>query len=142
MKSTLASALAFAAVLCVGLMMPLPSGVRALMAITDLAHAPAFALLAVLVLAVCRQCLKRSVAWAAVAAWLLVAGFGCVAEHVQGFVGRTPSWLDLQANVMGAAAGICWVLGRIASSRRRRVGLTAVACLILLAPMVRPLYGT
>jgi len=139
MRSTLASALAFAAVLSAGLMMPLPSGGRALATVTDLAHAPAFAVLAVLVLAVCRQCLKRSIGWATVAAWLLVACFGCVAEQAQGFVGRTPSWLDLQANVMGAAAGICWVLGRIAPSRRRRVGLTAVAGLILLAPMVRPL---
>jgi hypothetical protein len=66
-------------------------------------------------------------------AFALAAGCGVLTEILQAVVGRHPSWLDLAANVLGAAAGVLWMLRATAESAARRRLTAGVVSLLAVA---------
>lgn len=130
------AALAAAGVL---LAVPVPAGGREVRAVLDLAHAPAFGLLALAVLSGGRAWLPRSPTGAAVAAWGSVVVFGGVMEGVQALSGRHPSWPDAGANASGAAASLAWFASRGLRRGPRRAALAAAGVALLAVPSVAPL---
>jgi VanZ family protein len=122
------------AVLAAALLAPLPRG-RFMDALTDLGHAPLFAVLA----AWTATRLRRSgfgLPGALGAAWAAAVAAGVAVEALQALVGREASAGDVWADAVGALAGI------LAAAAREGVGrpvlLTAGAVLTALAGMAWP----
>lgn len=135
MRTRLAITIALTALLALMLTVPLPESRRELTALGDLAHGPAFAVFAVLVLRVFPRRLLRSDVQTVLTVWTLVVGFGCLTEALQGLVGRNPSWRDVLANALGAGAGLLWAETGTTASRGLRAGILA-ACGFMLAVAV------
>ena len=99
--------------LCVGgLMIPLPEGGRVFPSLGDMAHAPMFATITLLVLFTwfhlrpTEQLDTTSIRVASVSASMFA--FGVVTEIVQGAIGRSASVHDVVADCGGIAAAICF----------------------------------
>ncbi|HYW80513.1 MAG TPA: VanZ family protein [Thermoguttaceae bacterium] len=121
------------------LLMPMPDGGRRWTALCDFAHAPVFAIFSGLLMGGLVRWRKRNTAALAMMLWLGVTGFGLLTEVLQGLVGRHPSWHDVRADALGAAVGICWVIGRSADATRRRVAFSIAGGCLLLFAAVTPL---
>jgi len=119
------------------LTVPVPSARREVQAALDLAHAPAFGVLALVALHAGRSWLPGPARRAA--AWAVVAVFGAVMEYAQSFSGRHPSWEDALANALGAAAFLSWDAARGAATRGGRLALAAAGAALVAAPSVPPL---
>jgi len=137
MKITPLRAAAFTLLLILLLLVPQPDHGRMLGAVGDMLHAPVFALFALVICNVLRPRGSGSNVRRGLIAWAIAAGFGAATEVLQGYVGRQPSWLDLSANLLGAAAGVLWIhRAAVASAPRRR--LTAGAVLLVAVAWVAP----
>ncbi|MEZ6060052.1 MAG: hypothetical protein R3C19_06805 [Planctomycetaceae bacterium] len=131
-----------------GLVFPFPLHSRRWGAIFDLAHAPAFCILMLMITGVLDPpaiglsrrfltILKMSMAGVALLA-VVLAGIGLTGEFLQKFANRNPSWHDVAANTLGLAAAVCW----IAAQHRRgvlRASLIAAAFALLIGVSVDPL---
>ena len=113
------------------LLVPLPPWGRAAEAISDLLHAPLFALLAVLIQRFAAGRLRRSSRAVGLLVWMVVAAFGVSTEALQWAVGRHPSGADVAANLLGATAGILWTL--FAGSNRQVRAIVGATALVLFA---------
>lgn len=109
------------AALLILLNVPLPLHTRLGRAAADLAHAPLFAVLGIVVLIAYRRFARRPGTRVAFVAWLLTALFGFLSEWTQHLSGRQPSWHDFRADLLGAAAGIVWMGTAQATSRPWRL---------------------
>ena len=112
---TNSAAAVFGILLVVSLMVPLPHVGREVHSFFDMLHAPAFALLALLVQRAARRRAVKFDVRRALAVWVVLAAVGCLTEIAQSMVGRFSTWHDALANALGAAAGLLWA----ASSERR-----------------------
>ncbi len=137
----LAFVMSVVGVVAIGLVYPIPLYGRRWGAIFDLAHAPTFFILLLLIVGLpdpraiqlperfptlLRMNLRRSL--------LVVAalfGLGLTGEFLQKFTNRSPSWADVAANATGLVAGICWIAGWTRAGLRRAVLLTAVPVMLL-----------
>lgn len=116
------------------LLTPLPAWGRAAQAAGDALHAPLFAVLAVIVWRFAAGRLRRSTLTAGLLVWSGVSAFGLLTETLQMWVGRHPSWSDVFANLLGAAAGTLWSSRHGFSRRPLRIAVcTTAAALIVLA---------
>ncbi len=136
-----------------GLVLPLAMGLLLLLMLTPLGaqgergralidgcHGPVFAVLCWAIGRRWTASLGRSPWLQATAAWCAAVLFGALVECAQMFTGRTASWDDLRANMLGALAGAAILLLSTARTRSLRVALlaTSVAALALaLYPTVR-----
>ncbi len=129
------------AALAVGVLLtvPVPSRGREVHALLDLAHAPTFGVLALIVLAAGRGRLPRSPRRAVLAAWAAVALFGGVMERAQALSGRHPSGHDALANALGAAAFLAFAAARSAPTRGRRLARVVAGSALLIVPSAPPL---
>ncbi len=108
-------ALLLIAVAVILLLIPLPQEGRVLDACGDMLHGPLFALLAV---ALQRGIFARLIRFpwgSGVVAWLTTSLLGIASEIAQLQVGREGSVEDAAADMLGAAAGICWSCSTTAS---------------------------
>ena len=123
--------LVFAALVMALLLMPVPIVTRQGAAFMDLAHAPLFGLVT-LVAFYQLPPVVRSVPSAIVIGIVLTAASGLI-ELAQELTGRSSSWNDLWANVLGVTAALCLGLARESTSARRRslLAASAVAALIV-----------
>lgn len=84
----------------------LPSRPMILAVLNDAAHAPVFALLALVLL----RLLRNSTAWSRIAcyaaAFALAVAVGAAVEGIQSLIGRDAEWSDLAMDALGAAAAI------------------------------------
>ncbi len=133
-----------------GLVFPFPVDGRLWSEVFDLAHAPAFC---GLLLVVAGFVDPASVGFSSQAfrirsiqsgELMVLAGaclmLGFIGELLQALVGRSPSVKDLAANTAGVLSGSLWVV----SQRRRRMGrvlLRGIAIAILGLAVVRPILG-
>lgn len=141
---------AVAGLMLLVLVFPFPVDGRLWNHLFDLAHAPAFCFLLLAVtgfvdpgsiglsrrLSVLREVRSGELMVLAGGCLLL----GCVGEMLQAFAGRSPGVGDLLANTAGVISGVCWISSRRVSGRRRWL-LSAIALIILLAAVVRPIAG-
>jgi hypothetical protein len=141
-----------------GLLMPVPIRGPQASPLADLAHAPIFATLALVILMTIPlkpadepAGLKLEMRMLLAETWrsvLLVTFalslFGIGMEYVQRHFGRRGSWSDVLLNTLGLAAGIClfWacVSARRERSWRRSLVLGAAGCCFLVAASARPAY--
>lgn len=126
--------LIFAALVMALLLMPVPIVTRQGAALMDLAHAPLFGLVA-LVAFFQLPGMLRSVPSAIVIGIVLTAASGLI-ELAQELTGRSSSWSDLWANVLGVSAALCLGLAWESTSTRRRSLLTASAVAALMVASV------
>lgn len=141
-----------------GLLMPVPIRGPKASPLADLAHAPIFATLALVVLLTGSQLSRKKTAHPEkgfrallVATWKLVLSvvvalsfFGIAMEYVQRYFGRRGSWSDVLLNSVGLAAGIC-LFWAFASRQRERLGgsflvLLSLGCCFLAAASAMPAY--
>lgn len=129
------------AALAVGalLTVPVPSRSREVHALMDLAHAPTFGVLALVVLAAVRGRFPRSPRRDGPAVWVAVTLFGGAMELAQALSGRHPSWHDALANALGAAAFLVFAAYRSAPTPGRRLALAAAGSALLALPSAPPL---
>lgn len=127
----LSSVVAFIAVWTSLLLLPLPQLGRAGATFLDLAHAPACAMLAVVIHLFLRSRGATFRTHLAVFALLLV--FCAGTEVAQGWIGRDSNWWDLLSNVLGTCIGSSWFL-----LGPRRSLLVGLSCLLLTVAWARP----
>ncbi|MCA1685435.1 MAG: VanZ family protein [Planctomycetia bacterium] len=129
------------AALAVGVLLtaPVPTRSRGVHALLDLAHAPVFGALALVVLRGGRAWLPRAPGPAGLAAWAVVVLFGAVMEFAQALSGRHPSWHDALANAMGAGAFLGFAAARAAPTLRSRSTAAAAGAALLAVPSAPPL---
>lgn len=116
--------LAAAAAFLTLLFLPLPSTGQAGAALFDLAHIPAFALLAVVAYRLSASRLGSG--RFQVLVWLGLMAFSVASEPIQGCLGRESCWSDAAANLVGVTAGTVWTM----VPARRCLALTPVALLV------------
>ena len=116
-----------AVVSLLGLMLlaPVPSYPRIWVVLSNTAHAPVFAAVALLVLRAVRARGSRSLPVAATSAFCITVALGIAMEFVQGVIGRDASWGDVWTDALGAACALGWMIYREPASpgRVRRAGL-------------------
>jgi hypothetical protein len=116
------------------LVFPLPFKSREMHALMDLAHAPVFGLFALALLDAIRYFRGKTRTTSVVVVWISVVAIGCAVEVVQEWTGRSPSWMDIEADALGATA---FLIGAMLSGRRsqsfRLVGWIGIAMLLLMA---------
>jgi len=123
--------LVFAALVMALLLMPVPIITRQGAALMDLAHAPLFGLVTLVAFFQLPPVL-RSVPSAIVIGIVMTLASGLI-ELAQELTGRSSSWSDLWANVLGVTAALCLGLARESASTRRRglLAASAVAALVV-----------
>ncbi len=121
------------------LVIPLPSHGREIKCLLDLAHAPVFGFLAIMVLTAFRGRLGRVTALGSLGIWLLIVLFGAAIELIQGQTGRQPSWADIRANALGSAAMLIGYTTAQAASRWVRLARWAIAAAVFAIPSIPPL---
>ncbi len=142
-RAAVAVAIPFALLMVMGLFLPVPHLGRELGVFFDAMHGPAFAAFAALLVFAVPKRTPRQTKLVAVGVWILVVGGGICSEIVQGFLGRSPSWHDVVANSLGAAAGVLWAATRASTSRQVRRRAAAVAVFLLCTAAARaPLVFT
>lgn len=101
--------------------------------IENSAHAPLFALLALLFFQMLRRRTNHS--WSAAVAIIGCLSFGMLTEGLQALTGRDASWLDLRNDLAGSLIGILWALAREARiagySGRATIGTLLASALLL-----------
>ena len=120
-------------------LMPLPKGTREVGALFDMAHAPAFGLLALIAWIGIRPRSSRWPCGTAVLAWVGVILFGGTIEFIQGLTGRSPSWHDFLANGFGSGAALIWISIPESASRRVRLARLAAVAILFTIPSVPPI---
>jgi VanZ family protein len=90
------------------LFLPLPSTGRVGAALFDLAHVPAFALLAVVAYRLSAR--RPGGGRFQVLVWLGLMAFSVASEPLQGCLGRESCWSDAAANLVGVTAGTVWTM--------------------------------
>ncbi|MBN1911815.1 MAG: VanZ family protein [Pirellulales bacterium] len=133
MRHHLILAIVLASVLAILLVAPLPRLAREFGPLGNLAHAPTFALFAVLGFHAIERWRRWRPLSAGLATWAGLVMFGGMAEIVQFYVGRRPSFDDLLADALGAAAGLALIAGHRADSRIWRVVLPSLAVILVLS---------
>ena len=121
----------FAALVMALLLMPVPIITRQGAALMDLAHAPLFGLVTLVAFFQLPPVL-RSVRSAIVIGIAMTTVSGLI-ELAQELTGRSSSWSDLWANVLGVTAALCLGFARQSASTRRRslLAASAVAALVV-----------
>jgi hypothetical protein len=133
--------LLIAIVLAAVVFLPDPSDSRVLAHIHDLAHAPIFGFVAVLMLRALPGIAltsKWSVAAQYAVAIAVSAGLGLATEIVQAFVGRDASWGDLQRDVLGSVAFAA--LFTAVDPRVDRAAIRRAGCIVGIALMLFHLF--
>lgn len=118
--------------LAIGLAVPMPFHGPGVGSLSDLCHAPVFALVAFLIFAVAKDGIRRSAILTSIVCGIALVAAGAVMEVVQAFVGRQPSVGDVLANAGGTLAG-----GLFYHSRRIRWQWSVVTVLVGIAILVR-----
>ena len=120
------------------LLLPMPRITSVDDELSNLLHAPCFAVLALICCASWPHVLPRRPIVVGIAVWLLLSGLGLLSEWLQGFVARSPSWNDVAANVAGAAAGVLWFQSRVVQRSAARRGLRVAALTLIFAASIDP----
>ena len=123
--------LAFAGLLALGLVTPVPFLGRPAGVVFDMMHGPAFAVFAAMLVYLLPKRTALQKFLVVVGVWVFLVGGGVLAEIIQSFVGRSASLHDIAANACGVTAGVLWITTRGASSRRVRGWATTGAILLL-----------
>ena len=136
------AALAFVLML---LLVPVPFHGRAATALGDFVHAPLFASLALGTLWIWQRLRPQEsvdLPWMrCLVVWLVLSVFGLVMEFVQGMMGRTAAWHDVQANSLGAAAALGLVISFRCLKRNQRMQAalaTAFSVTLLILAWMHP----
>ena len=119
------------------LLMPMPRLDRIGRAVSDLAHAPCFAVLAAVVYLIVSRGGRRGGLAIAAACWLALVGFGLLSELAQGLVGRSVSLHDAVANCVGVTAGIL-IAAAYGHRWRLRVLLRSLGVALIVAGLAQP----
>ena len=107
---------------------PGPGTGRAAVALHDAAHAPVFACVTLLALALLRRFRPRGIALQYLVAFTLAVALGAATEIVQKLTGRDASWLDLTSDAIGAFAA-CGIFAAF-DARLPRPRLRACAAIV------------
>jgi hypothetical protein len=126
--------LLFTALVVALLLIPVPIVTRQGAALMDLAHAPLFALVTLVAFFQLPPVLRSVPSAIAIGVTLTIVS-GMI-ELAQEMTGRSSSWADLWANVLGVTAALCAALARESTSARRRGLLTASAALAFVVASV------
>ncbi len=138
------------AVVLAGLVFPFPVDGRLWNSLFDLAHAPVFCALVLVIAGILdptsiglpaslvRVAVVRPVEAVFIAGICL--GLGLAGEVLQGLAGRSPSVHDVAANAAGAAAAVLWITAVRSGPAFRRI-LKAAAGGVLLVALIRPAVG-
>ena len=139
-----------AGLLAIVLLFPFSQSGRHWSELFNLAHAPAFFLVFLLVAGLFDpSCIGFPKSWHRIlplgAGGLIVLGsvlllLGAACEMLQGFVARSPSLSDVVANGCGAVAGLFWCLRRQRPARAGRTGLSLIAAGMLIAASWSPIF--
>ena len=114
------------------LLSPLAARNRLERAIFDSIHAPLFAILAVALCLLLRRWFSQRIKLCAFVASCIAGVMGSGLEVLQATFGRSSSWQDGLANLLGAVAGGLWMTGRSQTAPWRFLHfLAAGACLLL-----------
>ena len=115
------------ALIVAGMLIPFPSGSWFLVALLNMAHAPAFALLSIFVM----RLLQSRWGWwpAALGTIAIIALAGAGTEWVQTFSGRVASWTDFRADLAGGAIGVMISVPLTFAWARNWGGWAIVVCL-------------
>ena len=142
----------------VGLLVPVPLRGPQAAPLADLAHAPVFAAVELLILLVwwfplVKHCGNENARpqpiWASICSrvvpvFALLFLFGGCMEYVQAHVGRSGSWGDVLRNTLGLVAGICFLVAFIAhrrsAGRRQTLPFMIAGFSFLVAASVSPAY--
>lgn len=125
-------AIVIALLMTTGMLIPLPRGNWFIIALLNMAHAPAFALLSFFVMWFARG----RVSWwlAACLTVLVAASLGAGTEWLQTFVGREVSWEDFQADLVGGVIGVLLNIPQAVVTGRRWLAwicVTGVSCVLV-----------
>lgn len=121
------------------LVIPVPSHPRIWIVLSNVAHAPVFAVLSLLILHWIRS--RWNLAFGSAVAWAFAATIvlGAAVELVQGFIGRDASWGDVWTDALGAAVALGWIAHREPAEpvpvRRTGLAIALLAAGIALAPL-------
>ena len=138
-KLPTAMILAFICLVAVVLFVPLPIRGRIMTSISDLLHAPLFALISACVFGFARNRISCPAINTMLICWALVVGFGVVTELLQPVFGRDASAQDIWANTCGASAGILWTYASSMRPQGLRKVLVLVGCLVILFAVAKPI---
>jgi hypothetical protein len=133
-----------------GLLIPFPIGGRAWTEIFNLAHAPSFMLLTLVIAGVCDpvsiglstkfQTIVRITPARAACGCIIMVSAGAVAELLQSLLGRSASLGDALANAIGATAAFLWITSH-SGSRRWRLTARCGSVILLLCGIWNPIAG-
>ncbi|MCA9011442.1 MAG: hypothetical protein KDB01_16935 [Planctomycetaceae bacterium] len=139
-----------AALLAAVLVYPFPWSGRQSSEIFNLAHAPSFLAVLLLVAGLLDpSSIGLPKSWHRILplnrSRLIVVGIllllvGGLCEFIQGYVGRSPSVSDVLANASGLSAGVSWCLSRKRIDQAGRVGLKLTSAVLLIAPSWSPIF--
>ena len=128
-------------VMPIGILTPLPLNGRIFFATFDLAHAPSFCLLTLLVFSAVPAARDPDRFRLRLLLWFAVGLVASGLELAQGFTHRSVSFRDAQANLVGATAGLLLFEGLIRVRWRRTFLLAGIATLLFaVAPALSMLY--
>ncbi|MEJ7638627.1 MAG: VanZ family protein [Singulisphaera sp.] len=122
-----------------GMFVPMPGGWREIGALSDLAHAPIFGFLTLIILRGLRSRRPGSSLRSSLVAWAMAVALGVAIEILQGLTGRSASWHDVLADASGGGAFLIWASTPRAASRGVRIGLYSAAVILIAVPSTPPL---
>ncbi len=128
-----------AALVLGGMLVPMPGQWREIHALSDLAHAPIFGFLTLIILRGLRSRWPGSPLRSSLVAWVMTVALGVAIEILQGQTGRSASWHDVLADASGAGAFLTWASTPRAASRGVRIGLYSAAAVLVALPSATPL---
>ncbi len=139
LKPRLLTAILFASILLILLVVPMPGSGREFRYVGDTLHVPSFALLGALLFRLFQHRIRRPPIVIALTSLFVVALFALSTEAVQSFVGRQPSWQDVAADLLGGAGGILLTHSLLAESRRQRALCIAAGLICFAIGVAGPL---
>ena len=120
---------------------PVPAYPRIWTVLSNAAHAPVFAAIALLVLRSVRAGGSRGLLRASALAFCVTVALGIAVELVQGTIARDASWGDVWTDALGAACALGWVNYRERASpgRVRSAGLivAGLAAAVAISPLAQ-----
>ena len=120
------------------LVIPLPYAGREINALSDLAHAPVFGLVALAAFHGFKRLLPPGPVLRVLITWAVVVLVGGVTELVQILTNRSPSWHDALANALGSAAFLIWISTPSTAPKHVRFVLIMTGALLIVVASASP----